>query len=147
MELRVELLGAYLNTPPELDELLKNLSKLRETAARDDLLVSSPPRRLRSRLPRSIISKIVADYRAGSSSRQLAAMYDLPKSSVLVILKKEGVVRPAARISDEQIEAAARLIAEGKSVAMAATELDIAVRSLYYQLRMRGLPTKRSPRR
>ncbi len=74
----------------------------------------------------------------------MAAKYDMPKSSLFVILKRQGVVRPAERISDDQIAAASRLIQEGKSVTFAATELDIAVRSLYRHLKIRGLPTKPS---
>lgn len=85
---------------------------------------------------------MVFDYQAGASSRELAAKYDVPKSSVLVILANEGVVRPPERIKGEQIEAANRLIQEGKSVAIAADELGVAWRSLYYHLKLRGLPTK-----
>ena len=139
----MDLLAAYLNILPEVEQALEGLSTLTGTVGSDEL-VSSPPRKVRSRLPRSIISKIVADYQAGSSSRVVAAKYNLPKSSVLVILKKEGAVRASERLSDEQIEAASRLIAAGKSVSIAATELDIAVRTLYHQLRVRGLPTKGS---
>jgi hypothetical protein len=141
----VELLSAYLNTSPDLDEVLKALSLLPESSESDDLgTVVSPPRMLRGRLPKSVVSKIVAEYQAGSSSLELAAKYDIPKSSLLVMLKREGVVRTAERISNEQIEEASRLIQQGKSVAIAATELDIAVRSLYHQLKVRGLPTKAS---
>lgn len=139
----VELLHAYLNTAPELDQALKSLSTLiREPG--EDQSVASPPRKVRTRPPRSIISKIVVDYEAGSSSLELAAMYDIPKSSLLVILKKEGVVRSAERVTDEQVAAASQLIQSGKSVAMAATELDIAVRSLYHHLKLRGMPTRAS---
>jgi transcriptional accessory protein Tex/SPT6 len=137
----VDLLAAYLNILPEVEQALTGLSTLTGTAGSDEL-VSSPPRKLRSRLPRSIIAKIVADYQAGSSSRAVAAKYNLPKSSVLVILKQEGVVRASERLSDEQIEAASQLIAAGSSVSIAASELDIAVRSLYHQLKLRGLPTR-----
>jgi len=139
----VELLRAYLNTPPELDEIMRSLSELPADQGVDAAgSATSPPRKLRSRLPRSIVSKIVADYQAGSSSRELSAKYELPKSSVLVILKKEGVTRPEVRLTDNQIEAAVRLIQDGKSVSIAATELDVAVRTLYHQLKVRGLPTR-----
>lgn len=46
--------------------------------------------------------------------------------------------------SGEQIEAAQVLIEQGKPVALAASELDIAVRSLHYELKRRGLPTRAS---
>jgi hypothetical protein len=85
---------------------------------------------------------MIVDYQAGASSRELAAKYDLPKSSVLILLRNEGVVRPPPRISDEQVESASALIRQGKSVAIVADELGLAVRSLYHQLKVRGLPTK-----
>ncbi|MBV9484819.1 MAG: hypothetical protein JO246_02055 [Frankiaceae bacterium] len=87
---------------------------------------------------------MILDYQAGTSSRELAAKYDVPKSSVLVLLRNEGVVRPPSRISDELIERAGELIQDGKSVAIVADELEVAVRSLYHQLRVRGLPTRAS---
>lgn len=138
----VELLSAYSNTSPELNEVLNALSRKPESLESRAGSVASPPRKLRGRLPRSIISKIVADYQAGRSSRDLAAAYNLPKSSLLAILNKEGAVRPAKRITDEQVQAASLLIQQGKSVAIAAADLDIAVRSLYHQLKLRRLPTK-----
>jgi hypothetical protein len=52
-------------------------------------------------------------------------------------------VRPPSRISDEQIDRASSLIATGKSVAIVADELGLAVRSLYHQLKQRGLNTRR----
>ena len=63
----MELLHACLNTSPELDEVLKSLS-LPPEGIDDGVNVTSAPRKVRSRLPRSTISKIVADYQAGSSS-------------------------------------------------------------------------------
>jgi transposase len=139
----VDLLVAYLNIVPEVEQVLLSLSTPLGVAVSEEL-VSSPLRNQRGRLPRSVIAKIATDYQAGSSSRALAAKYDLSKSSVLAFLKKEGVARPQARLSDQQIAAAVQLIAEGKSVSIAATELDITVRSLYHQLKRRRLPTKKS---
>ncbi|HVT22809.1 MAG TPA: hypothetical protein VHD58_05765 [Mycobacteriales bacterium] len=86
---------------------------------------------------------MIIDYQEGATSRELAAKYNVPKSSVLVLLRNEGVVRPPSRIRDEQIENAVGLIAQGKSVAIVADELGIAVRSLYHQLKQRGLATRR----
>jgi hypothetical protein len=54
------------------------------------------------------------------------------------------VLRRQERLSDEQIQAAAELISTGLSAKIAASELDIAVRSLYHQLKVRGLPTKKT---
>lgn len=107
----VELLAAYLNTPPELDQALQSLVKLGGEPGKDQS-VASPPCKVRARLPRSIVSKIVADYQAGASSLELAEIYDLPKSSMLALLTKEGVVRPARRISALSPAQAARVANE-----------------------------------
>jgi hypothetical protein len=51
---------------------------------------ASPPRKLRGRLPRSMTSKIVADYQASTSGHEPARKYEMPRSSVLDLLKREG---------------------------------------------------------
>jgi len=80
MVLRVELLHACMNTSPVLDEVLKSLSLLPE-GLEDAGCVVSPTRKLRRRLPRSTTSRIVADYQAGDSSREVAARYGLPSGN------------------------------------------------------------------
>lgn len=139
---KVDLLRAYSNTTPELEQALEGLSKSPVSPGSDDS-VASPSRKTRPRPTRSIVSKMIIDYQEGATSRELAAKYNVPKSSVLVLLRNEGVVRPPSRIRDEQIENAVGLIAQGKSVAIVADELGIAVRSLYHQLKQRGLATRR----
>lgn len=85
---------------------------------------------------------MILEYQAGKSSRDLSKTYDLPRSSILAILKREGVARPRERISQDQIHRACRLIATGMPVALVAEEIKIAKRTLYYQLRARDLPTR-----
>ncbi|HVW23264.1 MAG TPA: hypothetical protein VHB51_02160 [Candidatus Saccharimonadales bacterium] len=138
----MDLLHAYSNTSVEVAETLRSLGDLPTVA--DEPVVTSPPRKLRARLPRSIVSKLVADYQAGSSSRTLAAKYEMPRSSVLRLLDQEGVLRPRIQTDDALISKACELIAAGSSVIQAAEQLGINKRTLYHQLKVRGLPTRRS---
>jgi DNA-binding phage protein len=78
------------------------------------------------------------------STRQLSVKYDIPKTSLLTILHAEDVVRAHQRISEQQIRRATYLIASGKSVTVTAQELGVATRTLYSQLKQRGLPTRAS---
>lgn len=141
----MELLAAYSNTLPELQQALDALFDLPDMRdASEPGSACSPPRKLRSPLPRSISSRLISDYQAGSSSRKLAATYGLPKTSVLNILKNAGVLRAREQITEEQVLLANRLIQNGASVSKAAEALGVARRTLYYQLKARGFPPRAS---
>jgi hypothetical protein len=142
---RVELLIAYSNFLPEVEKPLEALSRLHERPDSDvNLTLVSPPRKLRKRPPKSVVAEMVSAYQAGVSTRQLTRKYDIPKTSVLTILHAEGVVRAHQRITEQQIQRATYLIASGKSVTVTAQELGVAPRTLYSQLKQRGLPTRAS---
>jgi transposase-like protein len=141
----VELLIAYSNFLPEVEQPLEALSRLHERPDSGvNLTLVSPPRKLRKRPPKSVIAEMISDYLAGMSTRQLAKEYDIPKTSVLSILHSEGVVRAHHRISEQQIQRATYLIANGKSVTVTAQELGVVSRTLYSKLKQRGLPTRAS---
>jgi hypothetical protein len=132
----VELLHAYLNTPPELEEALCRLTHRPNRLVGVDS-VDSPPRTLQSRPPRTTVVNIVSDYQAGLSTRQLAAKYSRPRTTILALLHSEGVVRPRQRISERQVVKAEQLIRSGISVPTAAKEVGAAYTTLRYALRKR----------
>jgi AraC-like DNA-binding protein len=125
----VDLLRCYSNLALEVGPALQGLSELpRSAVVGDD--VASPPRVLRERLPRSIISEMILEYQAGASTRDLAAKYDRSKTAVLNILKAQGVVRPRERITEQQIKKASRLIHRGHTINRAAAQLGVASSTL-----------------
>jgi hypothetical protein len=139
----VDLLRWYSSLAPEVAEALNALSGLPGSMpAGETVSVASPPRKLRGRPPRSIIAQMILDYQAGLSTRDVAGKYDLPKTSALMILRAEGVLRPREQITEAQIRQASRLIQQGDTFSKAAAQLGVASSTLRYQLKRRGLPTR-----
>jgi hypothetical protein len=89
----VEVLAHYSNPDYQLNQL-NELLHLSSNWDIEQTSVTSPERKLGKRPSRSIIPKLIMDYQAGLSSRQLATKYNSSKSVVLRILKAEGITRP-----------------------------------------------------
>lgn len=100
--LPVDLLRAYSKRCGLLFELVSAVESLRgadASGAESGLSVcsESPPRvwRVSDRLSEADVSSLVADYRSGTSARELAERYKIGQSSVKTLLRKRGVRRNA----------------------------------------------------
>jgi transposase-like protein len=78
--------------------------------------------KLSRRLNTAVVARLVAQYEAGATSRQLAVEFGIAKSSVLSILRPEGAALRFSRLSDSDKEEMARLYGAGMS------QVDIARR-------------------
>jgi len=92
----VELLLSYSNLLTEAAALAE-LLHVPSGGSDQYVSVASPPRMLGKRPSRSVIPRMIMDYQAGLSSRELATKYDSSKTVVLRILKAEGVTRPRGK--------------------------------------------------
>jgi transposase len=96
------------------------------------------PRRVSHRLGAEAIEQLVTDYLAGATTRDLAARYELSKTTVTRLLRQRGAVRTRG-LTTEQITLGLELYALGYSVARAAEALDVHVNTLYGALTRAGV--------
>lgn len=73
------------------------------------------PQRLDRRLIEQTIRSIVAAYEAGATSRQLAAEYDIARSSLITLLRRRGVSVRHRRLTAEEMTEMIRLYESGLS--------------------------------
>jgi transposase-like protein len=81
------------------------------------------PRRVNRRLSKAEFAQLVADYQAGTSTRNLASTYGISKASVTKVLTQHGVQRRFQGLSPVQSAEAARLYKAGGSVVQVAESL------------------------
>lgn len=82
---------------------------------------------------------MVRAYRTGTSLKDLAQDFQVHRGTVAAHLDRHGVTNRRGGLAPEQIEEAARLYADGWSLARIATRFDVYPTSVYYWLRKSGV--------
>lgn len=142
----VELLRRYSN----LDAFQRSVHILTKSLVRSDngtFHVSSPrpqmtppePFKLDHRLNPATIAEIIARYEAGEPSKALAAAFGISKGSAIRLLREAGVKIRKQRLTDDQIDEAANLYTDGKSLAWIGKYLGVDHGTVWRQLRKRGV--------
>jgi hypothetical protein len=118
-------------------ELVRRYSKLPQPRLADFLDSSLPARtppkpryRLTQRLKPGQIDQLLADYRAGATTRGLAEKYNVSKTAVTELLTAHNVPLRHQGLSPNQVAEAIRLYAGGQSVAQAADSLGLSSSSV-----------------
>ena len=128
---------------PDLLRLARKLAKLQVSGG-----VERPetgPKVVRSiglRLSAELRAEIVQQYRDGIPTTSLCELHGLGKSTVLKLLAEAGVQMRRQPLSEPEIEAAARLYADGRSLSKVSAELGIAQSSLQLAFKQRGVEVR-----
>jgi DNA invertase Pin-like site-specific DNA recombinase len=113
-------------------------------------LPAKPRYRLTQRLAPGQIDQLLADYRAGATTRDLAEKYRVSKTAVTELLAAHDVPLRHQRLSPSQVADAIRLYAAGQSVTQTARSLGVSPSSVYDALKRSGVqmrPAHQSGRR
>lgn len=114
-------MGAYSNQTEQIKRIQRCITLFRKSwPAR---AASQPPARHRvdARLDNPQIGRLLAEYRAGRSGRELAERYGLARSTVIELLRKHGVaVRHPRVTAAEQAEMVALYQAGLRQIEIAA---------------------------
>lgn len=108
-------------------------------------LARTPPKpryRLAQRLELGQIDQLLADYRAGATTRDLAEKYNVSKTAVTKLLTAHDVPLRHQGLSPSQVTEATRLYTTGRSVAQAALSLAVSPSSVYDALKRSGVHTR-----
>lgn len=109
-----------------------------------------PRYRLTQRLELRQVDQLLADYRAGATTRGLAEKYSVSKTAVTELLTAHDVPLRHQGLSPSQVTEATRLYTAGQSVAQAARALGVSPSSVYDALKRSGVqmrPVHQSGRR
>jgi predicted DNA-binding protein YlxM (UPF0122 family) len=127
-------------------ELVRRYSKLSQPCLPDPDRPPGTPRmpirpryRLTQRLEPGQVDQLVADYRAGATTRELAERYHVSKTAVTELLTAHNVPLRRQGLSPSQVAEAIRLYAAGQSVAQAAQSLGASPSSVYDSLKRSGV--------
>lgn len=99
--------------------------------------VPSPGRK--RHLAQAEVDEIVAQYRAGRHSTQLAKEHGLAKETVLKLLRANGVKMRRQGLTSEQIDHAEALYKAGQSLARIGEKFSVDHGTVWHQLRKRGV--------
>lgn len=120
----VELLRHLSNQPRVRLRLAKTQRLLDGMTPRTDTPPQLPPRqKVTRRLAPETIDQLLADYRAGSSTPQLAERYGISKTSVKRLLHDHGVAVRLRGLDDTDTERASELRSRGLSLEAIARKL------------------------
>jgi len=92
----VEVLQRYSRSPEALERVHRFTVQVQKEVQRQDRRPKPRPRHsLALRLPTAVLHRVVEDYRAGATSRDIAKRYGISKTAVLRLLRTGGAaVRP-----------------------------------------------------
>ena len=96
-------------------------------------------RRVRRRLQPGIIQEIVRKYEAGAMTPALCAEFGLSKTSVLRLLREQGVDLRRRPLTDEQVAVAAEMYASGLPIATIAAHFDTSYNNVRQRLIKAGV--------
>lgn len=103
-------------------------------------------RRRPRRLNASDRNIVVRRYQDGESLTQIADSYQIAKSTVSGLLKREGIETRRQITPEDKVTQAVLLYEEGMSLKCVAQELAISHETVRYQLTKRGVPIRPSNR-
>ena len=127
-------------------ELVSRYSKLPQPCLLDPNRPPGPPRvpvkpryRLARRLEPDQIDQLLAGYRGGATTRNLADKYRVSKTAVAELLAAHDVPLRHQGLSSDQVSEATQLYSAGQSVAQAARALGVSPSSVYDALKRFGV--------
>lgn len=135
----MEKRGPYYNTKAQvrtLEALLKKLPKAGSPAPKRPK--RRPPGTARQ-LDTEQTQKLIAAYGAGNTVYQLGAQFGIDRRTVGKILIRNGVQTKHPGLTDEDIDQAARLYADGWSLARIGQRLGVTATTVHRRLRERGV--------
>ena len=88
--IKVEVAGRYSNSQAPLEALLSHLPSWQR--ADRPLGPKRSPYKIILRLGPEAIKNVIADYQAGSSTRELASRYGIAKTTVINVLRRRGIL-------------------------------------------------------
>jgi uncharacterized protein (DUF433 family) len=107
--------------------------------------------RVDRRLSAQTITELVQAYRAGVSTPELRAQYDLSQGSVIKILHSHGVTMRNQGLGDEDVRVAAELYRRGATLAQVGAKYDVSPNTVRRALFSAGVTIRprgvTSPRR
>ena len=128
--------------PDQLNQILED-AQIEPLTQRS--MVQLRTRDIIKRLGSERIAKLVVDYQSGISTNKLMTIYSLSKTSVLKLLRQNGVTMRRQPPTTDQVKRTVALYSSGKSLAAIEEELDVPRESLRrallddgVQLRPRG---------
>lgn len=125
----VDVIGRY-SKPRHPEKTLEELQHTLKLATGGDVLAQRPKvqvlqRPIARRLGSEKIAELAADYRSGQTTIQLMETYQLSKTSVLKLLRANGVEMRRQPQTTNQVERTVALYKSGKSLAAIERETDI----------------------
>lgn len=138
----VELLGWYSKQGSWLDAVqpLLTIAASSESAPAKP---SQPLRELQRRLQPDELVQLALAYQAGARTKDLATQFGVDRTTVSVALKRLGVpLRERRKLSDAEVQRAARLYAEGLSLEAVGAELGFSAKAIWNAFHTHGIPTR-----
>ncbi|MFL6136695.1 MAG: helix-turn-helix domain-containing protein [Frankiaceae bacterium] len=142
----VELLGRYSRSRTVLERLQKTCRAVNAPRPRRHARPAGLPRhrvhKLEQRLSAEALTDLIAQHRAGESTRALAQAYGLSKSGVLHLLDRHGITRRYRVLSQGQVEEAQRLYEAGQSLARLGATFGCSPNTIRRALMRAGVPMR-----
>lgn len=95
--------------------------------------------RIAKRLKEAQVEELVAAYKSGSTTYQLADHFGIKRQTVSGILKRNGVTPRWRRLTEANVDEAQRLYARGLSLARVADRLKVDPETVRLRLHKRGV--------
>src|SRR5437879_1381398 len=102
-------------------------------------------RLVQNRLSTDLIDELVAAFQAGATHSELAARFNIARTTVIAHLKRAGIRRPRNGIPADRIDEVASLYRDGHSLAQLGNRLHVNPKTVWSALRKAGIPIR--PRR
>jgi transposase-like protein len=105
------------------------------------------PRRTARRLEAHEIDALVDGYRSGATVYELARRFRIHRSTVSLILERQGVSRRYRLIEGDRLRRAVRLYRAGRSLSQVGDELGVSRSTAALALKRAGVPLRQRPGR
>jgi hypothetical protein len=143
----VELLRRY----SRYDNLRKPLRKILDAAGSASRKLrpaakngSGTVHKLDQRLEPVVVAKLIAEYEAGTSTTQLAALFELSKGAVLTLLHEAGVPMRRRPLTDQELADARQLYESGLSLVAVGERIGRHHTTVHLSLRRAGVVRRAS---
>jgi hypothetical protein len=135
---QVEVLGRYSKEVQQLRATRRLLAVSEKTWPDREPLKVVAGRRVLFRLSDADVEQLIGEYTAGSTGRELAERYDVARSTVIQILKAQGVDVRHPRMSDVDCAQVVELYRRGVRQIDIAAELGRSKSVIWHVLRRAG---------
>lgn len=137
-------LAAWSNFSRTLSHLQKQAEKLSDSPTPPTPAPATKPYKLSQRLPADAVRAILNEYAAGSTTREVAAAFDLAHSSVSRILAQNGMRGRRRGLSPDETTRAVLLYQAGETMQTIAEHLGFGASTIASALTREGV--QRRPR-